>query len=61
MSPKNLTLGHLMNIRWLIAHVTASGSPARAEYDFKVILDVCWPIQAVFVVGEPVCYLEILS
>ena len=38
------------------------GSPARAEHeDFGIILDVFWPIQADFVVGEPLCEVKIHS
>ena len=38
----------------LVADVTSVGSPARAKRDiFGMILDIFWPIQANFVVGEP--------
>ena len=54
--------GHLMKIEWLIANETAVRSPARAECDIVgVILDVFWPIQAIFVVGEPLCDVRIPS
>ena len=33
VGPNNLSLGHLMKIEWLVAHVTAVGSPGRAERD----------------------------
>ena len=47
-----------MKMKWLVADVTAVGSPARAEHailggDFGWAL--FWPIQAIFVVGEPFC------
>ena len=45
-------------MEWLVADVTAVGSPDRAEcVILRVILAgrVFWPIQAVFVVGEPIC------
>ena len=43
-----------MKTEWLIAHLTAVGSPAVAEYEnFKNILDSFRPAQATFVVGEP--------
>ena len=61
MSPKNLSYGHLMKIEWLIADVTAVGSPTstRAESAvFCVILDVFWPLWATLVAGEPLCDLE---
>ena len=47
-----------MKIKWLIADVTAVGSPDIAE---RAILGqilagaLFWPIQAVFVVGGPLC------
>ena len=48
-----------MKIEWLIADVTAVGSPARAESAiFWVIFDVFWPIWATFVAEEPLCDLE---
>ena len=51
-----------MKIKWLIANVTAAGSPARAKRDIlEVMLDVFWPIQATFVIGEPFCDLQIPS
>ena len=44
-----------MKTEWLVTNV-AVGSPDRAERDIlKMILDVFWPIQATFVVGEPFC------
>ena len=40
-------------IRLLVANVTPARSPYRAEYDILgMVLDVVWPIQATFVVGE---------
>ena len=49
-----------MKIEWLIVPVTASGSPARAEYEIlKMIVCIFWSIQAAIVVGGPLCDLEI--
>ena len=43
-----------MKIGWLFSDVTAAGPPDRAERDiFGMFLGVFWPIQATFVVGEP--------
>ena len=47
-----------MKTEWLVTDVTAVGFPGRAECallggDFGWVL--FWPIQAVFVVGEPLC------
>ena len=47
-----------MKIEWLSTDVTAVGSPDRAEHaifesDFGWAF--CWTIQAIFVVGEPLC------
>ena len=51
-----------MKIEWLVVDVTSVGSPDRAELDiFGVILDVFLPIQATFVVQEPLCDVEIPS
>ena len=45
-----------MKIEWLVAYETSVGSPARVVHGiFGVIFDVFWLIQAVFVVGEPLC------
>ena len=45
-----------MKIKWLATNVRAIGSPDRAEPAvLGVILGVVWSIQAVFVVGEPLC------
>ena len=45
-----------MKTEWLVADVTAVGSPARGEHDIVwVMLVVFSPIQAVFVVEEPFC------
>ena len=57
MNPNNFTYGHLVKIEWLVTDETAAGSPDRAERailfgdDFGLALFL--PIQAVFVVGEP--------
>ena len=58
MGPKHFNEGHLMKKEWLVADVTSVGSPDIAERailwgDFGWAL--FWPIQAVFVVGEPLC------
>ena len=43
-----------MKIKWLDAGVTAVGSPDRAEGAVLEIFSFFfWPIQAAFVVGEP--------
>ena len=58
MSPDNFTQGHLMKIEWFITSVTAVESLDRAE---RAILGgilvgrFFLPIQAIFVVGEPLC------
>ena len=45
-----------MIIEWLLADVTPVRSPDRAERDILgMILGVFWPIQVVFVTGEPLC------
>ena len=45
-----------MKIEWLVTDVTAVESPERAERAIlEVLLGVFWLIQAVFVVGEPLC------
>ena len=49
-----------MKLEWLSTNVRAAGSPARAESKiFRVNLVIFWLIQAAFVVGEPLCDLEI--
>ena len=51
-----------MKTEWLVTNMTAIGFPARAESEFfGVVLDVFWPIRAAFVVGEPLCELEMSS
>ena len=58
MSSDEFTEGHSVKIEWLLADVTAVGSLDRAE---RAILGAdfgwaCfWPIQIIFVVGEPFC------
>ena len=48
-----------MKVVWLVANVTAVGSPDRAECDIVgVILGNFWPVQATFVVREPLCDVE---
>ena len=45
-----------MKTEWLVADVTAVGSPDRAEHaNFEVILAVFLPIQAVYLVRELPC------
>ena len=45
-----------MKTEWLVAKITHVGSPDRAECAILGnILDVVWPIQAVSVIGEPLC------
>ena len=45
-----------MKIEWLVTNETAVGYPDRAErVIFGVILGVFLPIQATFVIGEPLC------
>ena len=43
MSPNNFDHGHLMKIEWLVADVTAVGSPDRAE---RAILGVTGDVHA---------------
>ena len=50
-----LTQGHLMKIKWLVANVTAVGSPDRV---YRANFGGRGPIQAVFVAGEPLCDVE---
>ena len=62
MTPNTVTWGHLIKTEWLVADVTPVGFPDRVERDIlEMILDNFWPIQAAFVVGEPLCEIEILS
>ena len=47
-----------MELQWLVTDVTAVGSPDIAEDAIlEVILSgaLFWPIQCVFMVGEPLC------
>ena len=37
-SPNTFTYGHLMNIKWLVADVTAVGSPDIAEHAILVVI-----------------------
>ena len=51
-----------MKIEWLVTNMTSVKSHASAEYAiFGGILDFLWPIQAVIVIGEPLCDVEIPS
>ena len=54
----------LMKIEWLDANVTAVRSPDRAKHAILGVIlagRFCWPIQAVFVAGEPLCDVGTLS
>ena len=43
-------------------YVTPVGSPVRDERDImEMTLDIFWPIEAVIVVKEQLCYVEIHS
>ena len=56
MSPNKSTQGYIMKLEWLLADVTAVRSPEIAEHTTSGVILVWrlfWPIQAVFVVGEP--------
>ena len=47
-----------MKIEWLVANITAVGFPDRAEHAFfgsDFGWAIYWPIQAIFVVREPLC------
>ena len=45
-----------MKVVWLVANVTAVGSPDRAERAiWGAIWGIFWQIQTVFVIGEPFC------
>ena len=49
-----------LKIEWLVANVTPVGFLHRAERDILgMILGSFLPIQAIFVVGEPLCDVEI--
>ena len=52
-----------MKREWSVDDVTVAGSPDRAEHAIlgMMILSVFWPIQAAFVVGEPLCVVGIPS
>ena len=57
LSPNNFTEGHLMKKEWLVANATPAMSPDRAERGILgMMVGVFLAIQAVFVVGEPFCY-----
>ena len=50
-----------MKIEWLVTNVTAVRTPDRAERAILgvILAGLCfWSIQAVFVVGEPLCDVE---
>ena len=55
MSSNNFIQGHSMKIKWLVADITAVGSPDRAERTILgVILAVRFcPIQTKIAVREP--------
>ena len=45
-----------MKMDWLVTNVTAVRCPDIAKHDsLGMILNVLWPIQAIFVVREPLC------
>ena len=49
-----------MKVKWLVANVTAIGSPDIAEHSIlgAILAERFCPIQAEFLVGEPLCYVE---
>ena len=54
LSPNVFSYRRLMKTEWLVTAVTTVGSPDRAEDKMlRLILDMFWPNQATFVVGEP--------
>ena len=57
MSSNNFTQGHLVKIEWLVADVTAVGSPDRAERAILGVILVGRDIADldVFVVGKLLC------
>ena len=56
MSSNNFSKGRLMDLKRLIADITAVESPERAERAILgVILGVFWSVQAIFVVRKPLC------
>ena len=51
-----------MKIEWLATNVTPVRSSERADHGILgMTLGVFWPVQAAFVVGEPLCDVEITS
>ena len=47
-----------MKLKWFVADVSAPGSPDRADHAILEVLlaERCFlPIQAAFVVGDPLC------
>ena len=45
-----------MKIEWIVVYVTPVVSPDRVECDILLmILGAFWPIEATFVVREPLC------
>ena len=64
MSSNKFTQGHLMKLKWLVADITAVGSPYIAERAISAVILVgrcfgqfrpCLSIQAVFAIGESIC------
>ena len=45
-----------MKLEWLVANVKPVGSPDKAEHAvLGIILSVLWPIQAILLIGGPLC------
>ena len=50
-----------MKIEWAVANVTSATSPDRAERAIHGVILGFLPVQATFVVKEPLCDVGILS
>ena len=61
LMPTSLTYDHFMKIKQLVANVTSISAVRAENGSFWVILDICWPILAIIVVGESLCDLVITS
>ena len=62
MGRDTFTYGHSTKTKWLVANETSVGSPDRTERGiFGLILEDFLPIQAVFVIREPLCILGMPS
>ena len=57
LSRSDFVQGHWMKIEWFNTNVTAVGCPDKAEPAILgvILFGLFWPIQAVFVAGEPHC------